>query len=348
MSITRRNILGFLAGAGLAPKLLARPFLFEVDRLLDEIPQSRANVCQRRYGAKAAITLLSVPLVSRAGVGSGYIVIEQSPSGNTAGIQFGAGSWPEAARGLNRLGFIQEGVVEAASGELLECAYFAFMTTSQEENLDQAKKALESSNGAIPYVAAEGEGRPGKFASRLHRLGLPSQFTWRDCPVLVDKVRAALSSEAPAQSIDKTLPAHQAAPSTFLYAVWKAILDPNVSTTGSLIYNGKEFELRTAKEADAAAGAHFALKNLVREGGRVIRLNAALREYATGRQTPFKLWYEAGAEHMPPLRFEYQAKSFLRLTFEYDPAASGPALAQRALSREPYCACASKDIKETA
>src|ERR1700690_893921 len=107
MSIPRRAILGLLAGAGLAQRVLARPFLFEVDRLLDEIAPSRANVCQRRYGAKATITLLSVPLVYRAGVGSGYIVIEQSAESHTVGIQFGAGSWPEAARGLNRLGFIQ-------------------------------------------------------------------------------------------------------------------------------------------------------------------------------------------------------------------------------------------------
>ncbi|MGA2716462.1 MAG: hypothetical protein ABSG41_25485, partial [Bryobacteraceae bacterium] len=331
MSIPRRTILG-LAGAGLLPRLLARPFLFEVDRLLDEIPQSRANVCQRRYGAKATITLLSVPIVSRAGVGSGYIVTEQSsgredvagPGSRTVGIQFGAGSWPEAARGLNRLGFIQEGVVEDHSGQLLECAYFAFMTTSQEENLDQAKKALESSDGTVPYVAAEGEGRPGRFASRLHRIGFPSRLTWRDCPLLVDKVRAVVSSEAPAQRMEKTLPAREAAPSTFLYAVRKAILDPNLTSTGSLIYNGKEFELRTEKEPDAVASAHFAMKNLVREGGRVMRLNATLREYATGRQTPFKVWYEAGSEHMPPLRFEYQARPFLRLTFEYDPATSGP------------------------
>jgi len=314
----------------LLPRLLARPFLFEVDRLLDEIPQSRANVCQRRYGAKATIMLLSVPFVSRAGVGSGYIVIEQSADGHTVGIQFGAGSWPEAARGLNRLGFIQEGVVEDRSGQLLECAYFAFMTTSQEENPAQAKKALEASDGTIPYVAAEGEGRPGRFASRLHRIGFPSRLTWRDCPLLVDKVRAAVSSKAPAQRMEKTLPAREAAPSTFLYAVWKAILDPTLNTVGSLIYNGKEFELRTAKEPDGVASAHFAMKNLVREGSRVMRLNATLREYATGRQTPFKVWYEAGSEHMPPLRFEYQARPFLRLTFEYDPATSGPDIKETA------------------
>ena len=42
---------------------------------------------------------------------------------------------------------------------------------------------------------------------------------------------------------------------------------------------------------------------------------------STGVETPFKLWFAADAPQTPPLRFEYQVKSFLRLTFEADPAA---------------------------
>ena len=295
-------------------------------------------MCQRRYRANATITLLSIPLVSRADVGSGYIVIEQasqlsgSPAGNgpaamsTTAIQFGAGSWPETARGLNRLGFIQEVVIEKHPGQPSECAYFAFMTTSQEKNLDQAKKAIESSGGSIPYAAAEGSGRSGKFVSRLNRINFPSQLTWRDCPQLIRKVREVVSVEAPAQRMEKTLDRGEAAPATFLYAVRTAILDPDPVTNGSLIYNGKEFQMRTVKEADSTAGAHFAERKLVRDAGRVMRLSATLHEQATGQQTPFKVWYEAGDERLPPLRFEYQARSFLRLTFEFDPAAAGPPL----------------------
>jgi hypothetical protein len=81
-------------------------------------------------------------------------------------------------------------------------------------------------------------------------------------------------------------------------------------TSGSLLYNGKEFLLHTDKENDPAMGV------------RAMRMNARLHDCTTGVNTPFKLWYEAGSERQPPLRFEYQAKSFLRLTFEYDPVAS--------------------------
>ena len=312
MFIARRRVLGLALGAGFLSRLSAKP-----------------RATQRRYSVHATVTLLAVPLVSRSDVGSGYILIEQAEATSaacTTAIQLGAGSWPEAARGLNRLGFIQEVVTERHPAQPLECSYFAFMTSSQEKSLDQAKKALDTQGDSVPYAAAQGTGREGQFVSRLSRINFPSQLTWRDCPRLVDEVRAALSAEAPTQRIEKTLATDESAPATFLYAVRNAILDPSSATTGSLIYNGKEYQLRTTKEPDTAACAHFAGRKLIREGGRVMRLNAALEEQATGRETPFKVWYEAGAEHLPPLRFEYQAKSFLRLTFEFDSTVSCPAV----------------------
>jgi hypothetical protein len=319
MFIARRRVLGLALGAGFLSRLSAKP-----------------RACQRTYRVHATVTLLSVPLVSKTNVGSGYILIEQAEATGaacTTAIQLGAGSWPEAARGLNRLGFIQE-VVTERHPEVgtdwhkrgpLECSYFAFMTTSQEKSLDQAKKALETQGDSVPYAAAQGSGREGQFVSRLSRINFPSRLTWRDCPRLVDEVRAAVSAEAPAQRVEKTLATDESAPATFLYAVRNAILDPASTTSGSLIYNGKEYQLRTTKEPDTTACAHFAGRKLLREGGRVMRLNAELEEQATGRRTPFKVWYEAGSEHLPPLRFEYQAKSFLRLTFEFDSTASCPA-----------------------
>lgn len=301
MFIARRRILGLALGAGFLSRLSAKP-----------------RACQRKYRVHATVTLLSVPLVSKTNVGSGYILIEEAEATGapcTTAIQFGAGSWPEAARGLNRLGFIQEVVTERHPGEPVECSYFAFMTSSQEKSLDQAKHALETQGDSVPYAAAQGAGRQGQFVSRLSRIDFPSQLTWRDCPRLVDEVRAAVSAQAPAQRVEKTLATDESAPATFLYAVRNAILDPASTTSGSLIYNGREYRLRTTKEPD----------KLLREGVRVMRLNAELEEHATGRRTPFKVWYEAGAEHLPPLRFEYQAKSFLRLTFEFDSTASCPA-----------------------
>ena len=86
MSITRRHALFALAGATLAPQASA--------------VLSGAGVWQRRYRANATITLLSVPIFSRAGVGSGFTQIEEAArtGGKTIAIQFGAGSWPASAR----------------------------------------------------------------------------------------------------------------------------------------------------------------------------------------------------------------------------------------------------------
>ncbi len=218
MAISRRQIIQFLSGAVIAPslcsRLWAKPTFFEVDRLAGECLAARPSATQRRYRASAHISLFSIPVLSRSGVGSGFAVMEDasSPAGKTVAIQFGAGSFPDNARGLNRLGFIQEVVRESSAGEVQACAYLAFMTSSQEKNLEQAKAALEQPGSQIAYVAAEGKGRDGLFSSRIERLSFPSQTTWRDYPTLLAKVRAALASNQPAESTSKQLANSDQAP----------------------------------------------------------------------------------------------------------------------------------------
>jgi hypothetical protein len=320
MFISRRNLLRLVAGT-----LLSGARGLKGTKGSGTEPEN--NIWQRRYRASATITLLTIPIVSKNDVGSGFILIEEA--GHATAIQFGAGSYPEKARGLNRLGFIQEVIAEKDAGEAAECTYFAFMTTSAEKNVEQAKRALESSEATIPYAVAEGEGRDGSFVSKLDHIDLSSGVTWRDYPRLTDQVRAAVAAAGATrhkgtQSAGINLSSGESAPTTFLYAVRTALMNTSARTSGSLIYNAKQFLLRTEKQPDAAMGAHFAERNLVPDASRVILLNARLEECATGQMTSFKVWFESGREHLPPLRFEYQAKSFLRLAFEFDPAASGP------------------------
>lgn len=339
MFVTRRHIL-VLAGSPLFAKVFHEPF--DVDRILQAGAGPESVVRSRRYVANATITLFSIPLGTKNGVGSGYTVIEEASgsAGKTVSIQFGAGSWPENARGLNRLGFIQEAAFEPQSGAgsgTQECAYLAFMTTSQEKSLDQAKKALVTSSDSVtgsmvPYSAAQGCGKRGRFASRVDRLQFPARYTWRDVQLLLGKARGEMAANGiphdhagdDRAGDDHANTAGAETPATFLYAVRKALLDPRPKTTAGLFFNSKQFQLDTEKVADATAGAHFAGRNLVTRAESVMRLNALLTERRTGEKTPFHLWYEAGEEHMPPLRFEYQARSFLRLTFEVDAAASVP------------------------
>jgi len=300
MFSSRRTFLQLLSGS------IAVQNLFGAAR---NLPQSQSFT--RRYNVTATVTLLSMPLVSRTGVGAGYIAIEDGP-GATA-IQFAAGSWPDRARGLNRLGYIKEILMEKAPGDLTQCEYFAFMTSSQERNLEQAKQAVSSPHkdglGLIPYAGAEGSGRAGRFTSKLVRFDLPETYNWGSIDQLIARVPEEMAAGGSAEVVDRTLPDGTAAPPTFLYAVRRSLLDPAIRSEGWLVYNGKQYLLRTHKQRDSSLGA------------RVVRLDATLRNEATGHITPFAVWFEEGAERQPPLRFEYQARSFLRLTFDSIPAA---------------------------
>jgi hypothetical protein len=306
MPITRRHLLA-LAGSGIIPQLLAdSPPAFDVDRLTASGGKPGCSQEVRKYTASATVMLFSIPLVSKASVGSGYAVVEQSDK--TLSIQFGAGSYPDSARGLNRLGFIQEAVVEEEPGKPAECAWLAFMTTSQEKSLEQARKSVEKpadASAVVPYSASQGYGRMGSFRSRVDRLEFPSKYTWRDIARLVEAARGSMHAlkgdEQGAGAGDRT--------ATFLYLVRRALLDPQTRTSACLVFNGKQFTLDTEKEPVPSAS--------------VTRLNAVLTEKKTGIRTPFRIWFEPGQGSLP-LRFEYQAKSFLRLTFEADPAASAP------------------------
>jgi hypothetical protein len=250
MRITRRHILALMAGLPAARSQAA----FDIDRLLDGPSNGRGNAdCRRevrRYVANATITLFSVPLLSKNCVGSDYAVVEEAnrADGRTLSIQFGAGSYPQSARGLNRLGLIQEAIVEEPSGRPSESGWLAFMTTSGEKNLDQGKKALDNPGATISYTGSQGYGRDGAFASRVDRLDFSSHYTWRDIAYLVESARSAMSAgagEPQHVTSDGTEP-----PATFLYLLRRAVLDLSPVTRDFVVFNGKQFRLDRHKEKD--------------------------------------------------------------------------------------------------
>jgi hypothetical protein len=48
----------------------------------------------------------------------------------------------------------------------------------------------------------------------------------------------------------------------------------------------------------------------------VVRASGKVQREAGGKETQFRIWVEEGNRRPIPLRIEYQAKSYLRLTFE--------------------------------
>src|SRR5579883_1798259 len=143
MILSRRRLVRLLLGAASADCLLPRlatagPGTFEVDRLLVEHPSESVSYQHRAYRADALVRLLGITVFSRAGVGSGFASYREARrSGVTVTTsRFGGGSFPARAHNLNRLGFIEEVVIETGAGPV-EAAYFGFMTSSPEESLNE-------------------------------------------------------------------------------------------------------------------------------------------------------------------------------------------------------------------
>ena len=295
--ISRRALLALLCAV---PGSL-QGALAPVDRLLKAHRDQGKRTLRRNYRANAYILFCGMTMFSRQDVGAGYAVAEESVEGDitTIALQFAGGSRPEKARGINRLGFIQEVVVEKSSGDPLDAAYFGFMTSSTEKSFEQAKKSLDEQAGSIAsYTATQGWADGGRFSCSLYHLSLPSRLTFSNCAQLIEHVRASVAAGDPPsekRDIETT-----GIPKTFLNSIREALLSRAIRTECELIYNGKQYYMTTTKNLD----------------GINMRLNGTLQERGTDRRTPFQLWFERDGKSFLPVRIEHRARPFLKLVFE--------------------------------
>jgi hypothetical protein len=317
--ITRRHLLSLTGGAmaGACLRAAIPESRFQIDRLQSEHDFAPALNEFRAYRADAVIALFSVPVFSRAGVGSGVASFREGSdrSRRIVSMSFAGGSYPEHAHKLNRLGFIQEVVLESGD-QPLEAAYFGFMTSSPEESVSEAKKALAVSAETVPYTAVEGEAVGGQLRNRKTKIFLPSRLTFADWRGLRERIRAEFYLSDPATT---EMPSP---PRTLLHCVSQAIRRPAGHTETSYVYNGRQYHLKLAKAPDPGAGAAFVTKGLAGSAERVHVLRGSIKGLLSGRITNFRLWAEDDPKRVLPLRIELQPRSFLRLAFEFDPALS--------------------------
>ena len=163
------------------PSFNRRMFLQTIAALTSPLPAIFAMkpLLRRDYRADAVILLFSLPIYTREGVGGGFAAARlQNDAGQSVeSLQFAAGSDPDRARGLNRLGFIQETVTTDAGGPA-ESIYTGFMTASEEESFAQAKSALEKNGDKLQYQGIEGAIHAGAARSRSVRFETPASWNW--------------------------------------------------------------------------------------------------------------------------------------------------------------------------
>ena len=87
---------------------------------------------------------------------------------------FAAGSDPRHAHGLNRLGWIREVVLGPASAPA-ESAYFGVLTSSPEESLEHARKAVaDPPSGRAIFSAVNGRNTAGHSRSAVTHFDFPA------------------------------------------------------------------------------------------------------------------------------------------------------------------------------
>lgn len=278
------------------------------------------SASRRYFRADAVIMLFSLPIFSRTGVGSGFAFVEDlEGSGSRARrLGFGGGSWPDKAHGLNRLGYIHETVVET-SGHLAEAKYFGFMSTSQEERLEEARAALNEGQQEALFSAVRGETRRGIYSARFTRFLSRDAVSWRFWRKVADAAEKSFDGECvsrreeggAAGSAEVVIP-------TLLYSLLRVRETGFAPIRTTFIYGGVQRSLETSAAPDAKTGEKLRQRGIVANAKSVVHMTGTIRNLKTGTKTRFSVWWDRDSTSAVPVRIELEPKSFLRLAFEAD------------------------------
>lgn len=270
----------------------------------------------RYYRADAVITVLSIPLVTRSGVGGGYASIEEREEGleSHMRVRFAAGSLPERAHGLSRLGFIEETRL-SREGRPEHVGYFGFMTTSEERSVREARRALNpAASGCTRYSVMAGTLTAVDTESRKASFCADGLYSWANWGDLTGRAQAALGMPVLAVLPPTPEKTSVAGAMPMLCALVDAIREDAEAGRRTFVWGARRYTLSTRKEVDAGMGSRLAARGLTARPEAIARLTGAVR--GAGKQSNFRLWFEHGADNPLPLRIEYRPRSFLYLIFE--------------------------------
>ncbi len=284
----------------------------EVDRLWERgCPE---KVTERAYRVDATILLLSMPVLRRSGVGDARVALrqffgaaEKGPQSRFA-LEFAAASDPTRAHGLDRMGWIREVVIEK-DGCAQRAGVLGIMSYSPEQTADEARTALRTDPGAEQLIAIDSSHSGGlerHTRSRVMRFQVP-RGNWTGGEGLPDLARQSFQSCA-ASWKEAQWPGTAAAPSTFLYALKRA-LEQGGTRAAEYIWNQDRYVIKLQREADSSASREFS--------AAVDRIRGELQNISRNlRPVRFQIWIDRDSPVPMPLRVEFQPRSFLRLTLE--------------------------------
>ena len=307
----RRELLRLLLGTTLLSRLTAAS---------SESFGGGDRASRRYFRADAVIMLFSIPIFSKAGVGSGFAFVEDLGdfASRTRRLGFGGGSWPDRAAGLNRLGYIHETVVEA-SGNLAEAKYFGFMTTSQEERLEEAHAALNKSQQESIFSAIRGETKSGFYSAQFTQFLSRDAVSWRLWQKVADAAEKSFDGKCLSNREERSAAGKaEVVLPTLLYSMLRVRETGFSPLRTTFIYGGIERSLETSASPDPKMGARLRQRGIVVNPGSVVHLTGLVQNLKLGAKTRFSVWWDRDSASLVPVRIELEPKSYLRLVFEAD------------------------------
>lgn len=318
------RLIGTLPGLALVSgkmQATAIPRL-DVDTLLGASELVLPCPVVRNYRADAVVTLLGMPVFARKGVGAAFAAIREAAQGERrlVALRFAGGSHPERTHGLLYDGSLEEVIVERDSTPA-RAGYFGFVTSSKDESYEQAKKrVLSSKKGtSASYVAVEGLHIAGCARCEKGTVGVddPRRLGLAE---LIERIRERFG-ETDRLVTQLTTRGSSAAP-TFLWSILAALRSADARSQFNYVHDAKDYRLEWERTPDPHTGAVMAANRLTTQPDAVMRFTGRLSCFATRQVSTFRLWLDN--QSALPLRIEYQARSYLRISLEYEPAEAQP------------------------
>lgn len=264
-----------------------------------------ARIMSRKYRADAAILVFGISLYRRAGVGGGQASLEETGEGASLRrtLFFAGSSDPKRAHGLRRVGWIREAVLGPGAAPS-EATYFGVLTSSPEESLEHARKSVDAPpSGLSLFSASSGRHTPGHSRSAITHFEFAADAIWSDRG-LIERAQSTFRANANVNwhETSWTHPPN-GTPATFLFQLATLLKQGTGRARGRYVYNEQEYLL----EVEAPS---------TRNDERLLPVRGKIRNLGTNHETDFRLWLEGASDSIVPVRIEFQARSFLRLTFE--------------------------------
>ena len=301
------------------------------------VSASREWAVAFRVDALVRLPLLiaKIPIASRDNVGvttfSTRYFITDGGTGERA-YEFYAASFPDRARGLNRLGFLREAVVIADTG-ILETAQFGVISSEREDSMAKVEEVMDNDAELLPYSVVDTLITTDGADSRVLQLLMAGQ--WDTAAALHDDVRPRWNTEEPTytrhlSNEDRT---GYDTPLAFfsglqvsMQAIANAVAageDPrDTQRYQSYVHNSRPFRFELRKIArDEKRAEEYARGGWLENPEALRRLEYRLRD-ARGKEVDrFKVWVELRAANPDdpfprphlPVAYEYEPAGYLRL-----------------------------------